>query len=129
MATFDGNELPKMTIKLREDFENALNSGANDREICTNMLKVLKEILPVDYIVDRCGGETVDTVDIIEVSLLAEDVWDAYNRPLVEAQMERQRRDFEALEPMLESARLIGQLNSQGMMKQTPTRAKFNRVK
>lgn len=118
-------ELPKMTVKVREDFEKALTNGVSDREICVSMLGLLKGILPDDYIEERCGGKSVESVDIIEVSILAEEVWDAYTRPLAEAQMERHKRDFAEIEPMIDSAKLVAQLAQSG----NQNRTKFKHVR
>lgn len=105
----DGNEheLPKMTLKVKEAFNAALDKRKGEREQATALFKLMKDILPDDYVCKRVGGKAVDSVDVVELAILAEEVWDAYQAPIAEARNERQRAQIAEWQPILDDMRGI----------------------
>ena len=121
----EAHELPKMTVKVREDFRAALSPQLGDREQATATLKLLRQLLPEDYVSKRCGGKTVDSVDVVELAILAEDVWNAYQEPLKKARQERQLAEYEAVQPIIEEVKQM----SEALEKQSKSsRQGFSRV-
>ncbi|MBQ9784292.1 MAG: hypothetical protein IJW29_02205 [Clostridia bacterium] len=99
------HELPKMTLKVKEAFRDATDRRKSEREQATALLKLMKDLLPDDYVAKRLGGKTVDSIDVVELAVLTEQVWDAYQSPIEEARNARAAAKLDEMQPTIDEVR------------------------
>lgn len=71
------HDLPKMTLALQERYE-AARTAEDTREAVALKLQLMREALGDSYVIDRCGGADVESVDVSELQALFVDVSLAY---------------------------------------------------
>lgn len=98
-------ELPKMTLKVKEAFRDATDRRKSEREQATALLKLMKDLLPDDFVAKRLGGKTVDSIDVVELAVLTEQVWDAYQAPIEEARNARAAAKLDEMQPTIDEVR------------------------
>lgn len=112
-------ELPKLTIALQEEMENA-PKASNTKEQVKNIIAFLKNVLPEEYVTEALGGDKPEDVDIVALRNLYDGVDGAYRAALTSAQMERIEAQMSAAMPVLENM---------GKLSDIQARQGFRRVK
>lgn len=116
-------ELPKLTVSLSESLEDALDTAKGTRDRAAAQLKLMRDVLSADYIAQRCGGKTVDSVDVVELHVLTLEVDAAYRERVSAANMERNMQKLDDLQPVLQDFAKI-----ESIMKAANSRQGFSRV-
>lgn len=93
--------LPKYTVALAEAFE-AASSDMAVRERCDMRLSLMKKCLGSDYVAERCGGKTLQSIDVAALDGLFAEVHAAYRRGARRADVEAAMAEVEKLAPMIE---------------------------
>lgn len=118
MATIyiDGNEheLPKMTLALEEAFDRAADKFRPKRERARDAFKLLKDCVGIDAVAERCGGKTIETVDVVEMWGMFAEVRDAYFADMESAEIERVAAQFDSIAPLLDKMAKVAPLARQG---------------
>lgn len=112
-------ELPKLTIALQEEMENA-PKGSNTKEQVKSIMAFLKKVLPEEYVTEALGGDKPEDVDLVALRNLYDGVDGAYSAALTSAQMERIEAQMSAAMPVLENM---------GKLSDIKARQGFRRVK
>lgn len=112
-------ELPKLTIALQEEMENA-PKGSNTKEQVKGIMAFLKKVLPEEYVTEALGGDKPEEVDLVALRNLYDGVDGAYSAALTSAQMERIEAQMSAAMPVLENM---------GKLSDIQARQGFRRVK
>lgn len=107
MATYEHDgvliDLPKLTLSLDEAFDRALDKSRPKRERAKDAYKLMKDVLGADHVAERCGGKTLETIDVSQLWLMLGEVHDAYNEGVNEADMARVMARLEEAAPMLDN--------------------------
>lgn len=117
-----GNELglPKYTVALAEAFDEAAKA-APVKERTDARFVLMKKCLGADYVCDRCGGRSAQSVDVAELDLLFEDVREAYRGAARSASVEKVVAEIAKLAPAIETleraASIEGRLSSRNGFK------------
>lgn len=115
MATYtdrDGREfdLPKMTAALEDAFDRAADKSRPKRDRARDAHKLMKDALGADYVAERCGGKTAETVDVTALWALFGEVHAAYFAELDAAEAERIMAKLEAVAPLLDQMAKVAPL-------------------
>ena len=107
MATYEHDgvliDLPKLTLSLDEAFDRALDKSRPKRERAKDAYKLMKDVLGADHVAERCGGKTLETIDVSQLWLMLGEVHDAYTEGVNEADMARVMARLEEAAPMLDN--------------------------
>lgn len=112
-------ELPKLTIALQEEMENA-PKGSNTKEQVKGIMAFLKKVLPEEYVTEALESDKVEEVDLVALRNLYDGVDGAYSAALTSAQMERIEAQMSAAMPVLENM---------GKLSDIQARQGFRRIK
>lgn len=112
-------ELPKLTIALQEEMEDA-PKGSNTKEQVKSIMAFLKKVLPEEYVTEALGGDKPEEVDLVALRNLYDGVDSAYTMAMTASQMRSINAQMDSVAPVLENIAKVGNLQ---------TRQGFKRVK
>lgn len=103
-------ELPKLTLALDEAFDRAADKTRPKRERARDAHKLLKDVLGADHVAERCGGKTLETIDVSQLWLMFGEVRDAYSERIDEAEAARIAAKLEEIAPLLDGMAKVAPL-------------------
>lgn len=112
----EGNEfeLPKLTIALQDEMQNA-PKGNDTKTQAKGIMAFLKKILPEDYVTEQLGSDKVEEIDLVALRNMYDGVDGAYTRAITESQMDRVNAQLEDVMPVLQNLEKVSALqNRQG---------------
>lgn len=104
-------ELPKMTMKLSAEMDKVTQAqDANARFKAE--YEFVKKTLPKEYVGQRLCGTRVEDVDLVELSVLYQEINSTYAKPVIEAQMAAASAQMEKVQPILDAANSVASISA-----------------
>lgn len=102
-------ELPKMTLKLSAEMDKvAAAQGGTERFKAE--YEFVKKVLPKEYVDARLDGKRIEDVDLVELSVMYNELNTSYAKPVLEAQMSGANAQIEQMKPMLDAASSVASI-------------------
>lgn len=102
-------ELPKMTLKLSAEMDKvAAAQGGTERFKAE--YEFVKKVLPKEYVDARLDGKRMEDVDLVELSVMYNELNTSYAKPVLEAQMSGANAQIEQMKPMLDAASSVASI-------------------
>lgn len=102
-------ELPKMTLKLSAEMDK-VSAAQGSTERFKAEYEFVKKALPKEYVDARLDGKRMEDVDLVELSVLYNELNTSYTKPVLEAQMSGANAQIEQMKPMLDAASSVASI-------------------
>ena len=112
-------ELPKKTVTVMEDLDQALTIDSNRnlslREKYMHLHEFVKRSIGEEKAKECLGSENLDEIDLSELAITVRKIHDAYDKPVSEYQTAKMRERLSALPmdkiaPMMTAAEKVGEM-------------------
>lgn len=112
-------ELPKKTVAVMEDLDQALTIDSNRnlslREKYTHLHEFVKRNIGEEKAKECLGSDNLDEIDLSDLAITVRKIHDAYDKPVSEYQMAKMRErlgtlPMDKITPMMSAAEKMGNM-------------------
>lgn len=94
-------DLPKKTIEVVEKIDDALKvdsiKGMSIRDKYQKLHNFIRELVGKENAEEILGGDTIDSIDLSDVTLATRKIIDAYDKPVADYETEKAKNKLNAL--------------------------------
>ena len=99
-------DLPKLTLALSEMTDD-VEACTDTRERYEKQLTFLQEVIPPEPLAKILDGETLEEIDLVELSVTYAAAVNAYAAPIIEEQTKAVNDGIKAVQPALNAMRQV----------------------
>ncbi len=99
-------DLPKLTLAL-SDMTDDVEASTDTRERYEKQLAFLQEVIPPETLAKILDGETLEEIDLVELSVTYAAAVNAYAAPIIEEKTKAVNDGIKAVQPALNAMRQV----------------------